>query len=135
MQILRVLFPSRPRTFTGLRWAKILLRTAHLMGIAGVGAGVLFQVASADWQPYLILTMASGFGLLMLEFWSNAMILLQLRGLILAIKFFLLYLLMIYPDQASILMLVIIVSSIISHAPGDVRYFSLPHRKRVEVLP
>ncbi len=134
MRLTRLFFPPNSRDFTGSRWLKIALRTIHLVGIAGVFGGVLFRAPAPSWQIYLQLTLFSGFAFVILELWSNGVFLIQIRGLAIFIKLGLLYYFTLDPARVNILLLVIILSSIISHAPGDVRYYSLWHRRRMEAL-
>ncbi len=44
MTLYRTVFPIKTRTFKNKRWLKITLRTFHLIGIAGVGAGAFFHL-------------------------------------------------------------------------------------------
>ena len=131
---LRVIFPNPKRDFKGKRWVKISLRTLHLIGVAGVGGGVLLGVGIADWRNYLHLTLISGFAYLMLEMWTNGIFFIQLRGLTIFIKLVLLYYLYNNPDSAGVILAIIILSSVISHAPGNVRYYSIFHGRRVDVI-
>ena len=129
----RTLFlPPVPRDFRGKRWLKIVLRTLHLIGIAGVSGGILFSVSADSWYPYLSLTFFSGVSFLLLEIWSSAIFCIQLRGLIIFLKLALLPLLFGCPQHSELLWVVIILSSVVSHAPGNFRYYSLFHRRRLD---
>jgi len=130
----RVIFPNPKRDFKGKRWLKIVLRTIHLIGVAGVGGGVLLNVDIASWMIYLQLTLISGFTYLALELWTNGIFIIQLRGFSIILKLLLLYGLYLYPDSSKIILAIIIISSVISHAPGNVRYFSIFHGKRLDNL-
>ena len=130
----RVVFPNPKRDFKGKRWLKISLRTLHLIGVAGVGGGVLLNVDFASWSTYLQLTLITGAVYLALELWTNGIFIIQLRGLSILLKFILLYGLYLYPDSGKIILLIIILSSVISHAPGNVRYFSIFHGRRIDSL-
>lgn len=131
---LRLIFPPRPRDFYGKRWLKITLRTLHLLGVAGVSGGILLQVPTASWIGYLHLTVLSGSAYLLLELWSNAILLIQLRGLCVVIKLLLLAILYSKPQYGSLIIVVIILSSVVSHAPGNFRYYSPFHRRRIDAL-
>ena len=135
MKFNNTLFPTKTRTFKNKRWVKISLRTLHLIGIAGIGAGVFFDVSPNQWQSFLILTSVSGILFVLLEIWGNGVWLIQIRGVVLYIKIILLLLIPLLPAYESmILIIVICLASIISHAPGDVRYFSVIHRKRMDTV-
>jgi hypothetical protein len=129
------LFPNRSRFLPGHRWINIILRTLHLIGITGLGAGFLYSGVDDSWQSYLHLTLSSGFLLLMLSVWSNGIWLVQLRGQLIILKLILLLVAMLLPDlKFGLILLLIALSSVVSHAPGDIRYYSLYHRRRIESL-
>lgn len=133
--LLHACFPRESRGFPGKRWVNITLRSLHLAGTAGTGAGLLFAVPAAQWQPYLWLTVISGALMVALQLWSNAVWLLQLRGLAIALKLVLLGAALVWPAAGATLFLaVVLISGVISHAPGDVRYHSLWHGRRLETL-
>lgn len=113
------------KTFPAIRWVNILLRTAHLVGVAGVGGAFLYQVPPSAWKPYLALIIVSGTAMLLLDIWSNARCLLQVRGIATLVKILLLSISAVAGMQAHILIAVIVISGVISHAPAKVRYLSL----------
>ena len=133
MNIRPLLFPSERRSFTGRRWANVLLRTLHLIGTAGVGGGYLYGAPKEAWLPYLALTIASGFGLIFIEIWASAIWLIQLCGIAILIKVGLLVCVKCFDGyEAYLLVLSIVISGITSHAPGRVRHFSIFHGRVVE---
>jgi hypothetical protein len=133
MSFRAILFPSQSRCFPAQRWVNISLRTLHLIGLAGVGAGYLFSTADAGGAAYLWLIMASGLGLVLISVWSNAIWLIQLRGQAILLKLVLLAMIPLFPAWGALLFIaVIVISGLISHAPGDIRYYSIFHRKRIE---
>ncbi len=130
-----VLFPSQSRTFVGQRWVSILLRTLHLLGIAGVGGGYFYASVGDGWLGFLYLTLASGMLMMLLSIWSNGIWLLQLRGHAVLLKVLLLTLMLVWAEQKAVLLVaVIIISGLIAHAPGDVRYYSIFYRRRIDKL-
>lgn len=129
------LFPAQSRFFPGQRWVNIGLRTLHLIGIAGLGAGFLYVGEDGAWQPYLHLTLLSGVGLMLISLWSNGIWLVQLRGQAILLKLLLLGLIPVWPRATTALFIgVIVISGLIAHAPANLRYYSLLHRRRVESL-
>lgn len=124
MNYTTLIFPQESRSFTGQRWINILLRTLHLIGVAGVGAAFLFSVSEEQWRPYMLLTLTSGCTMVLVEVWSNGIWLIQLRGLSTLLKLLILSLTVVVGLQAYILISVIIIAGLMSHAPGKVRYFS-----------
>lgn len=118
--------------FIGKRWLKILLRTVHLIGFSGVFSSVL---TNEPQTIYWWLLIVSGVGLLLLEALSNLLWFIQVRALVMYVKFALFYSLFLYPDYAwHCLILMIILSGVISHAPSSVRYYSFIHGKKIQSL-
>lgn len=112
------------------RWTKISLRTMHLVSVAGVGGGVLFGLDKIVWVNYWWLALASGILMMAIDIVSNPVWMVQVRGLVIYIKLLLLAFLGIYPQwDSTLLLIVIIMSGVISHAPGKLRYYSVYHRK------
>jgi len=116
-----------------MRWVNITLRTFHLIGIAGIGGAYLYPAENAAWAPYLWLTLTSGFSLVGISLYSNGIWLIQLRGLAILFKLLLLWSLVFFP-QASlpVILVVIVLSGVIAHAPGNLRYYSPWHRGRID---
>jgi hypothetical protein len=125
------LFPPQKRVIPYKRWLSISLRTLHLIGIAGLAGAYLYEQPVASWIGYLWLTVCSGALMAVMEIYVNGIWLLQMRGTAIAVKLLLLStLLWWYPQpQAWIYITVIIISGIVSHAPGKLRYYSIWHRR------
>lgn len=135
MSLTSLIFPLNGRSFPGMRWVNITLRTLHLIGIAGIGGAYLYPAEKAAWIPYLWLTLFSGFLLMAISLYSNGIWLLQLRGLAILLKLLLLCSLLFYPKASlPVILMVIALSGVIAHAPGNLRYYSPWHRKRIEHL-
>jgi hypothetical protein len=118
--------------FKGKRWLKILLRSFHTLGVAGVFSSLFIE---GEQLLYWALLIVSGVGLLMLEALSNFLWFVQVRALFLYIKLTLLALFYFYPDYAwHCLVTMILLSGVISHAPSSVRYFSFVHGKKVQSI-
>ena len=112
------------------RWSKISLRTLHLLALAGVGGGILFGIEKDLWVNYWWLAIASGALMMLMDIISNPVWLIQVRGVIIFVKLILLASLGLYPQWDSfILAVIIIISAVISHAPGKLRYYSIYHRR------
>lgn len=122
----RVLFPACPRMFPGQRWLNIGLRSAHIIGVAGISGGFLFGLEEMRWMPFWYLTLATGVVLSLLYVWSSAAWLFQLKGLAIVIKLLLLGAAISLPTwRAELFMLIILISGLIAHAPGWVRGYGL----------
>ena len=129
------LFPPRSRHFPGQRWTNIGLRTLHLLGVAGLGAGFLYPAADGAWQDYLSLTLASGLALSAIAVWSNGIWLIQLRGQAILLKTALLGLVTLWPEgRTGLFIAVLVISGLIAHAPARVRYYSVWHGRHIENL-
>lgn len=112
------------------RWTKISLRTLHLVSVAGVGGGILFGIDKTVWLNYWWLALVSGVLMMAIDIVSNPVWLVQVRGLVIYLKLVLLAILGASPQWAGpILLTVIVLSSVISHAPGNLRYYSIYHKK------
>lgn len=112
------------------RWSKISLRTLHLLAVAGVGGGVLFALDKDLWINYWWLALVSGVLMMLLDIAANPVWMVQVRGVVILFKLILLALLGINPGWDSFLLaVIIIISAVISHAPGKLRYYSLYHRR------
>jgi hypothetical protein len=112
------------------RWSKISLRTLHLVSVAGVGGGILFGLEQDLWFNYWWLAVASGGLMMLMDMVSNPVWILQVRGLVILLKLILLAMMFGYPAwDKYLLIIVIIISAVISHAPGKLRYYSLYHRR------
>jgi hypothetical protein len=98
--------------------------------VAGVGGGILFGLDKALWLNYWWLAMLSGALMMLMDIVSNPVWMIQIRGLVIFVKLGLLMLLGRYPGwDGYLLVLIIIISGVISHAPGKLRYYSVYHRK------
>lgn len=112
------------------RWSKISLRTLHIIAVAGVGGGVLFGLGMERWEPYWWLSVISGVLLVLIDALANPVWLIQVRGLAVYIKLVLLVLLWKLPAwDVTLLLAIIVLSAVISHAPSNLRYYSLYHGK------
>lgn len=135
MSVFRLLIPETPRVFPAQRWVRISLRTLHLIGVAGVGGGFLYGAEPASWMPYLWLTVLTGVAMVGVELWSTGLWLIQVRGLSVVVKLGLIaWLLRADQLELPLLITVLVISGVVSHAPADVRYFSVFHWRRLDGL-
>lgn len=112
------------------RWIKIGLRTLHLLSVAGVGGGILFEIDRSAWLGYWWLALVSGGLMVLVDIFSNPVWLVQVRGIVMYLKFLLLIFMGVYPSvDQQVLFVVIILSAVVSHAPGKLRYYSIHHKK------
>jgi len=114
--------PIRKSDNSGLRWMRITARTAHLISISLYVGGAWFGVA--DLQLYLVAVVISGALLMALFFNKNANWLLEHRGLVIMAKLLMVAQLGWIDEPGYLLLFIILISSLVSHAPGSVRYAS-----------
>jgi len=72
----------------------------------------------------MLLTVATGIAMIILETWHNGIWLIELRGLSIVLKLMLLSLSFVIGLQPVILICVILISGIMSHAPAKARYYN-----------
>ncbi|MGQ9751611.1 MAG: class I SAM-dependent methyltransferase [Thermoanaerobaculaceae bacterium] len=114
--------PPPEHFFPYLRWLNIGLRGLHLVGIAGLVGGFLFDLPEARWAVYRPLTLASGGLLTGLYLWTDTAWLLKLKGQAILAKLALLGLAYAQPDwRAEVYVLAILLSAFFAHAPDRVR--------------
>ncbi len=114
--------PPPPRFLRGQRWMNIVLRSMHLVGIAGLAGGFLFELPEAQWAAYGYLTIATGALLTALYVWTDVGWLVKLKGQVIVLKLVLLALALIRPAwRPEVFVLVILLSAFFAHAPDRVR--------------
>lgn len=125
------LVPEKKRHLPGKRWISIILRSLHLVGIAGLAGAYLFDQPQPVWYPFLVLGVGSGVLMMAKELWVDSIWLLQLRGQLVLLKLLLLAVGVYWIErpEAWIYIVVILISGVISHAPGKVRYYSFLYGK------
>ena len=110
------------------RWTKISLRSLHLLAVAGVGGGILFGIDKSVWVNYWWLAIASGSLMMLMDMLASPVWIVQVRGIVIIFKLILLALLGWHPEwDATLLTAIIVLSAVISHAPGKLRYYSVYH--------
>ncbi|MCB1786678.1 MAG: hypothetical protein KDJ33_10540 [Gammaproteobacteria bacterium] len=116
--------PAQTRFFPGQRTLNLLLRAAHLVGIAGIGAGFLFGLERTAWDHYWLLTLFTGIGLTALYLWSSISWLLELKGFAVLLKVALLGLALVLPEhRAGLFITIIVISALSAHAPARIRAY------------
>ncbi len=132
MDLYRIFFPIESRGFWGKRWLNVVFRSIHLCGIGIYTGGVFFDIAPELILPSYLTSSLSGLAIMGMDLYSNGKWIFQNRGFFIVIKLILLGVLPhIGTYQKWGLLVVIVFSSVISHATADFRYYSLFHRKRI----
>lgn len=106
-----------------VRWARILVRSLHIVAICGLAGGVLWGVEAEHLQPWWTGTALSGLVLAGTFSAGGLGWLVELRGLSLVLKLGLLGLAIVIPKAAvGLLVAVILLAGVVSHMPGRYRY-------------
>ena len=109
------------------RLLKVFIRSIHLVGAAGTFHNAVMGISSSI---YITTVIISGILLVFLEAYSSPIWLVQIRGISVYIKLFIIWLMHIFPSFAvTAMILVILISGLISHAPSYIRYYSIFHRR------
>jgi hypothetical protein len=132
MSLRQFLFPVESRSFWGKRWLNVIFRSVHLCGMGVYTGGVFFGVAQAAVMPSYLVTAFSGLAIMGMDLFGNFKFVFQNRGAFILVKLVLLGMLPHFPEyQKWGLLGIIVVSSVISHATANFRYYSLFHRKQI----
>ena len=115
--------PLDPAMAARIRWARICVRSLHIVAICGLAGGVFWGVDSEQLRPWWMGTALSGL-LLAATFSAGGLgWLVELRGLSLLLKLGLLGGVLLLPQAAAgVLVAVILLAGVTSHMPGRYRY-------------
>ena len=117
----------------GSRAVRTSLRSLHLIAIAALYGGHVFDVDSERLLPALVAVIASGAAFMLFEVLRAPIWLVQLRGVGTYLKLALVGSVAVFWDQrVAILTLVIALGTVLSHMPGQYRYYSFLHRRVVK---
>lgn len=108
------------RDFPGRRWLNLSLRTVHLSGIVLLGAALLGagEAATAAW-----LTLISGLAMFAGDAWANPAHLREVAGFGVVAKLALVTIMVVHPPSAlPVFWAILVLSSVLSHAPGALRH-------------
>ncbi len=124
---LRILFPKQFRDLPHRRLILNLLRSAHIVCFSLLIGGLFHGLPEEQWQPWLIGTLLSGFGLFAVDLYGSFLALFEVRGVSVLFKLLLLSLLPLLGEPARIggLIFIIVFSSMISHSTRRFRHRSL----------
>jgi hypothetical protein len=111
------------RDFAGKRWLNLGLRTLHIAGIVLLGAALL---NGTDASLGAIITFASGLGMFASDTWANPLQLREVAGFGVLVKLGLVAWMALQPTLAvNIFWLILVISTLLSHAPGALRHRQL----------
>ena len=111
------------RDFPGKRWLNLGLRTVHIAGIVLLGASLL---GGTDSSQGAIIAFVSGLGMFASDTWANPVQLREVAGFGVLVKLGLVAGMVLQPSQAmNIFWLILVISTLLSHAPGALRHRQL----------
>ena len=111
------------RDFPGKRWVNLALRAVHLVGLVLLGAGLL---GAGEISTGATITFASGFAMLAIDTWANPAHLREVAGFGVLVKLLLVGLMALQPAWGlTIFWMVLGLSTLLSHAPGNFRHRKL----------
>ena len=133
MEIRKKIITEKKRRPGWVRALDILLRTGHIGTTGVLFGGAIFAVPFARMISWHQLAIATGGGLVLLEIHHSRHWPYQVRGVMTLTHIGLLGLIHFYPEyRALILATALVIGSIGSHMPGNMRHWSLPHGRRTE---
>lgn len=122
MDLRRLLYPRRSRQPQWLRWVRISCRSVHLVAIAGLVGGHVFDASKEQLLPWLGATLITGAALMGTYLYGSFTWIRQLRGLAMLSKLLLILLIpLVWDYRLWVLGAVILLSGYSSHMPGQIR--------------
>jgi hypothetical protein len=123
---------ERRRPLPGVRILRTTLRTAHLISFAALYGGHVYGTAAEALRPALWATVLSGGVLTALEMYRTPAWPLQVRGVATFAKVLLVAAVALYWEaRLALLTAAIVIGSVVSHMPGQYRYFSVVHGRPI----
>lgn len=111
------------RDFPGKRWLNVALRTIHLGGLVVLGGGLL---GAGYVSLGATITFGSGLAMFAIDTWANPAHLRETAGFGVLVKLLLVGLMAMQPAYAlPIFWMVLVLSTLLSHAPGSFRHRQL----------
>ncbi len=125
--IIRILFPKEYRVFRHKRLIIIFFRTVHILCFSVLVGGIFFAQDKALLSPWFLGTILSGMGMFLIDMYGSCILLFEVRGVAILVKLLMLALLpfLSQTGQVTLLVIVIILSSYISHTTGKIRHKNL----------
>lgn len=126
MSLKEILFPTPDRTFRGERGLRTALRTIHLAAMGILLGGHFYGIEPDRLRAALYWTAGSGGVFAALELYCSFHWLFQIRGLLTLGKIGLIFLVPVFWEhRVCILLALVAIGSVGSHAPTGVRYYSI----------
>ena len=117
------------RDFPGRRWLIVGLRVAHLIGMVGAGAALVYGLPLAAQLPYVLVLLISGVAMMAIDLWTTPGYLGEMAGTAMLVKIALLVWFAVSPPQPLMLFwCILVLSAVIAHAPAWLRHRRTLHR-------
>ncbi len=127
-----LLFPAEPRSFPYRRTVRTVLRTAHILAGGVLLGGNVFGVHGGQLESWWAWTMVTGVLLLLTDLHASLAVLLEVRGVAVALKLLLVALIPLFPAATVFLLgLTLAVGGISSHMSRRYRHRVLWGRELV----
>lgn len=111
----------RERDFPGRRWISIVLRTLHLTGVVLAAAGVVGHAAPS--VAGVLLMLVTGVALHALDLWHHPGLWREVAGIFVIFKLVVVLAMLMAPGAAlPLFWLLVVSSSVVSHAPYAFRH-------------
>jgi hypothetical protein len=108
------------RDFPGRRWINISLRAVHLVGVVLLGAALIGGTSQLSAG---LLVLLSGGVIFAIDVWCKPSHLGEIAGMTILLKLLLVLFMLLVPAYAmATFWLLLVLSSLVSHAPGDFRH-------------
>jgi len=125
-----LLFPDPRRHLPGSRWLNIAARTVHLAATGTLLGGHVFGADAATLWPLLWVAIASGAAMIAVELYPTAHWAHQVCALVVYAKLGLLCLVpFAWEWRVPLLLGVLVLASVGSHAPRRIRHYSVVYRR------
>lgn len=130
MSLRRLLFPDPRRHLPGSRWLNITARTVHLTATGILLGAHYFDIPASSVSPFLWAAILSGAAMIAIEMYPTAHWAHQLCALFVYAKLALLCLVpFVWDQRLPILLAVVALAGVGSHAPRRFRHYSVVLRK------
>jgi hypothetical protein len=131
-QLRRGLADYRAAPLAASRTLRTTLRCAHMIAFAAYFGGHVFSVEPERLLPALVAVLATGGAFVAFEIWRAPVWIAQIRGVACYLKLALLFSVPAFWEyRIALLTAVLVIATVISHAPANIRYYSLLHLREV----
>jgi hypothetical protein len=109
------------------------LRTVHLIAFGAYYGAHVFDVAPERMGPALVAVVATGVLFAVFETFSAPVWVVQIRGVATTLKVVLLLCVpWVWDQRIALLTLIVVIGSVVSHMPANLRYYSLLHGRMID---